>query len=224
MARTRRPRTHTSLTSWYDHHRYAFLFASLLLTLATGPTVAAAVPSWTPLKILLALNLRAALASVARLRQMRFALALGIGFVAAHGVRAGLGIPGMLPVSEALWLAAIALATGATLRQAFRPGPVNAEHVLAALDAYLLAGLLFGVAYWMIDYGWPGSFQANGALSRAEAIYFSFVTMATLGYGDIVPLSGPARGLAMVEGVSGQMYLAVLVARLVSLYARRAEE
>jgi hypothetical protein len=183
----------------------------------------AAAPAWNPLQILLAVNLLAALASVARLRQMRFAFALGLGFVAAHGVRAGLGIPGMLAVSEALWLAAIALATGATLRQAFRPGPVNAEHVLAALDAYLLAGLLFGVAYWMLDYTSPGSFRTDGTLSRSEAIYFSFITISTAGYGDIVPLTGAARGLAMVEAVSGQMYLAVLVARLVSLYARRAE-
>jgi hypothetical protein len=223
MSTTTRPRSRTPLRSWYDHHRYACLFGTLLLTLAAGPTIDAAFPGYNPLQILLAVNLLAALASVARTRQMRVSFALGAGFVVAHGVRAGFGIPGMLAVSEALWLAAIALATAVTLRQALRPGPVNAEHVLAALDAYLLAGLLFGVAYWMLDHTWPGSFRADGPLDRSEAIYFSFVTIATLGYGDIVPLTGAARGLAMVEGVSGQMYLAVLVARLVSLYARRAD-
>ena len=52
-----------------------------------------------------------------------------------------------------------------------------------------------------------------------HAIYFSFVTIATLGYGDVIPASAPAQGLAIVEGVGGQMYLVVLVARLVGLYA-----
>ena len=53
------------------------------------------------------------------------------------------------------------------------------------------------------------------------ALYFSFITLATVGYGDIVPRSDVARGLAIVEGVGGQLFLAVLVARLVSLYGRR---
>ena len=54
-------------------------------------------------------------------------------------------------------------------------------------------------------------------------MYFSFVTLATLGYGDIVPRSDIARGLAIVEGVARQLFLAVLIARLVSLYSRGKE-
>jgi voltage-gated potassium channel Kch len=65
-----------------------------------------------------------------------------------------------------------------------------------------------------------GSFTPAGDFSRVSAIYFSFVTLATLGYGDIVPRTDVARGLAIVEGVGGQLFLAVLVARLISLYAR----
>jgi voltage-gated potassium channel Kch len=57
-----------------------------------------------------------------------------------------------------------------------------------------------------------------------SAMYFSFVTLATLGYGDIVPHTDLARGVAMVEGIGGQLFLAVLVARLVSLYSRRGED
>jgi hypothetical protein len=59
-------------------------------------------------------------------------------------------------------------------------------------------------------------------LGTDGAIYFSFVTLATLGYGDVVPASGPARALAMLEAVFGQLYLVVLVARLVSLYSRES--
>jgi voltage-gated potassium channel len=56
--------------------------------------------------------------------------------------------------------------------------------------------------------------------SIGTAIYFSFVTLATLGYGDIVPRSEVARGVAIVEAVAGQLYLAVMVARLISIFAR----
>ena len=51
------------------------------------------------------------------------------------------------------------------------------------------------------------------------AIYYSFVTLTTLGYGDVVPRSEAVRGLAILEAVVGQLYLAVMIARLVSLYA-----
>jgi hypothetical protein len=210
----------------YRRHRFAWLFASLLLTLGAGSTLDALAPRYNPLQLLLALNLLAAIASVAHEGHMRIPLLLGIGFAAARLLRAALGVPGMLAVSDGLWLTAIVLVTLTSVRHAFGRGVVNAERILAALDAYLLAGLLFGVAYWTLDRMWPGSFAgtASGNLGLPRAIYFSFVTIATLGYGDMVPASEPARGLAIVEGVSGQMYLAVLVARLVSLYSQQRED
>ena len=97
---------------------------------------------------------------------------------------------------------------------------MDAEHIFAALDAYLLAGLMFGVVYWVLDQHWHTAFGAptEGDLALPHAIYFSFVTIATVGYGDIVPVGSAARSLAIVEAVGGQMYLAVLVARLVGLH------
>jgi hypothetical protein len=100
---------------------------------------------------------------------------------------------------------------------------VDAEHLYAALSAYLLAGIFFGLFYFALDQIEPGTFSGSGEFSRMSAFYFSFVTLATLGYGDIVPRTDVARGLAMVEGVGGQLFLAVMVARLVSLYTRGVE-
>ena len=221
-----RSRADRPIATAYLRHRFGWLFGTLLLTLAAGPTLDALVPHHNALQLLLALNLVAAIASVAREHDMRIPIMLGISFAVARVAQAAVGVPGMLGVSEGLWLIGIVLAMVTTVRHAFGRGAVDAERIFAALDAYLLAGLLFGVAYWMLDALWPGSFggTAPGALDASHAIYFSFVTIATLGYGDVTPVSEPARGLAIVEGVSGQMYLAVLVARLVSLYARQHED
>jgi Ion channel len=207
----------------YRRRRFTWLFVTLLLTLGAGSTLDAMAPRYNPLQLLLALNLVAAVASVAHEYEMRGPLVLGVGFVVIRTLLAALGIPAMLRVSEGLWVTAIVLATVTSVRHAFRSGVVHSERILAALDAYLLAGLLFAVAYGMLDRAWPGSFggATPGRLDLPRAIYFSFVTIATLGYGDVVPISAPARGLAIVEGVGGQMYLAVLVARLVSLYSQQ---
>ena len=107
---------------------------------------------------------------------------------------------------------------------AFRAKNVDAEHVYAALSAYLLAGLYFGLLYWVLEQLTSGAFATSGNFSRTTAIYFSFVTLATLGYGDIVPRTDLVRSLTVLEGVGGQLFLAVLVARLVSLYSMRTRK
>ena len=210
-----------ALVEAYRRHCFAWLFASLLLTLGAGFTLDTIAPWYNPLDVLLAVNLLAAIAIVARESRLRLPLLLGGGYVVARLLRAAFGLPGMLPLSQGLWFVAIALATAAAARQALATGKADAERIIAALDAYLLAGLLFAFAYWTIDRVFPGSFRGvSGAIEQRDAIYFSFITISTLGYGDIAPLSEPARGLAVVEAVSGQMYLAVLVARLVTLYSQ----
>jgi voltage-gated potassium channel Kch len=78
--------------------------------------------------------------------------------------------------------------------------------------------------YWALEQIRPESFAMPAGFSRMSALYFSFVTLATLGYGDIVPRSDLARGLAIVEGIGGQLFLAVLVARLVGLYGQKPPE
>ncbi len=216
----------TTVLSSYRRHRFAWLFFSLLLTLGAHPALEALVSSFNPLELLLAVNLVAAVASAAHERWIRVLLLLGIAFVVTRGVRTVLGVEALLPISQVLWVAASLLATAATVRYALRARIVDAEHIFAALDAYLLAGLIFAVCYWLLDQTWPASFGvARQAISTlAHAIYFSFVTIATVGYGDVVPASDSAQGLTILEAVGGQMYLTVLVAWLVSLYAKQADE
>lgn len=107
------------------------------------------------------------------------------------------------------------LATAGTLKFVIQSPKVDGETIYAALSTYLLAGLFFGVIYSAIEFTWPGSFAGPDEFTEASATYYSFVTLATLGYGDFLPKTELARGVATFEVIGGQLYLAVMVARLI---------
>jgi Ion channel len=221
----RQGRRARELVEAYRSRRFAWLFVTLLLALAAAPLVEAALPGIPALELLLGLSLLAAIGSAEPKSWLRWLLMLGATFLAARLVQSLTGSERLLSLSQLLWLLAAVMATITTVRYAFRPGVVDGERIFAALDTYLMVGLIFAVSYWLIDQTWPASFGAPSepSLPLRESVYFSFVTIATLGYGDIVPVSDFVRSLAVVEAVSGQLYLAVLVARLVSLYAKQAD-
>ena len=209
----------------YSARRYAILFYSLLATLAISPLLGGLGVDSALLEAFLAVNLFAAVIPSASERRGWGLLAL---LVVAVTVRYGAHLANKPDVSTAglsLWTVVALLAAARAVRFAARTTAVNSEHLYAALDAYLLAGVFLGVLYWMLEQLSPGSLAVTGdsgpdAFSIPSAIYFSFVTLATLGYGDIAPRTETARGVAIVEAVAGQLFLAVMIARLVSIYAR----
>ncbi|HEY7041120.1 MAG TPA: ion channel [Methylomirabilota bacterium] len=203
-------------------YRFGVLFGALMLTL-TGHAF------FTPLSLvakpsewLLAVSLAAILlASEARPRAL---MVLGAILAFARLSQSVLTAPHLVVVSQALWGVSCVLATGVAVAVAFRRGRVNAERIFAVLSAYLLTGLVFGITYGLLNDVRPGSFRLPELeTARFEhGVYISFVILTSLGFGDVVPVSPVARGLTILEAVIGQMYMAVLVARLVSLYS--AEE
>ncbi len=102
---------------------------------------------------------------------------------------------------------------------------VDAEVLCAAISIYLILGLLWGLAYTWVAQVTPDAFSFStrpgmtASMSGFTSIYFSFTTLATLGYGDITPVTDVARMLAMLEAMTGTIFMSVLIARLVSLYA-----
>ena len=88
-----------------------------------------------------------------------------------------------------------------------------------------MLGLIWTLAYWLVDRLTPGgafSFNTNTgehSINGFTGFYFSFITLSTVGYGDITPVSRFARWLAAMEAMTGLLYVAVLIARLVSLYS-----
>jgi hypothetical protein len=115
----------------------------------------------------------------------------------------------------------------------FRRQAVSPDSVFGAICGYLLLGMAWGVLYSMLDTIRPGSFEVGSRLaeqvqadhSRIHLFtYYSFITLTTVGYGDVTPLSTPARTCAWLEALTGQFYLAVLVAGLVgALLAKKSE-
>jgi hypothetical protein len=204
----------------YLGRRYAILFYTLLFTTVASPLVAAFEWTGALVEFFLAANLLVAVMPVGAASSRRVALILITVVWLTRLATAWFNHPAISAMTLGLWTVIGLFAAASAVRFAMGAAKVDGEHLYAALSAYMLAGIFFGLFYWILEQVGPGTFTAPGDFSRMSAIYFSFVTLATLGYGDIVPRTDVARGLAILEGVGGQLFLAVMVARLVSLYGR----
>jgi hypothetical protein len=99
---------------------------------------------------------------------------------------------------------------------------VDRETMLGALAAYLLIGMAFGFAYACVAALQPGPlFGDAGDPVLSQALFFSFVTMTTTGYGDLVPVTNPAQSIAVLEALIGQLFLVTAVAKVVENWRPR---
>jgi voltage-gated potassium channel len=136
--------------------------------------------------------------------------------------------------SHAIGAGFFVLVAGKIVRSIFRAQEINWDTICGAICGYLLLGVAWGLTYSMMYAANQESFQIDDAIqthmeqadySRNVFIYYSFVTLTTVGYGDLTPLSVPARTLSWVEALTGQLYLAVLIAGLIStLVAKNISE
>jgi hypothetical protein len=105
--------------------------------------------------------------------------------------------------------------------QIFREGPITRQRVQGSIILYLLLGLIWAEAYTLTAHldadSFAGNLTGGGNTVSARLTYFSFVTLTTVGYGDILPASVVTRTLANLEGLIGQLFPAILIARLVSM-------
>ena len=103
------------------------------------------------------------------------------------------------------------------LAMVLRPGNVTRRRIEGAVAAYLLLGLAWAGAYEWVALRDPAAFSGAVGTAGDPWIYYSLVTLTTMGYGDITPVSPVARSLATSEAFTGQLYLAILISRLVAL-------
>jgi hypothetical protein len=124
------------------------------------------------------------------------------------------------------WLFFFVYITWNELRAVVRQKEVTGETISMSISIYLLLGMTWTVFYALLYYMQPHAFNFSGSAPPFEQVfpvllYFSLTTLSTVGFGDITPLTLQARYAAVAEGITGQFYLAILVARLVGLYMTR---
>ena len=135
------------------------------------------------------------------------------------GFAGGAGALGLV-VDAVLTIFLLATLGLMVLWQIFREGPITRQRVQGSVVIYLLLGLIWAEAYTLAAHLNAASFTGNigtGNAMSAGLTYFSFVTLATVGYGDILPTSLVTRTLANIEGLIGTLFPAILIARLVSM-------
>jgi Ion channel len=132
---------------------------------------------------------------------------------ALTGTSAGAGVAD-------LWKALVLLLTAAMIvRRVLAKPTVTIQSIYGALSAYLIVGLMFAACYAAIQQLGRTSFFADNQPVNAQTLqYFSFTTLTTLGYGDFTAAGSDGRSIAVLEAMTGQVFLATLVARLVSAY------
>ncbi|HXZ80893.1 MAG TPA: potassium channel family protein [Terriglobales bacterium] len=125
-------------------------------------------------------------------------------------------------LERALFLLSLTILAAIVLARVFAAGRVNIHRIQGAICAFLLLGLMWATAYGIAQIVHPGAIQlppshTGSGKPGSEFIYYSFVTLTTLGYGDMIPTIPATRSLATLEALVGQLYPAILIARLVSL-------
>ncbi len=131
-------------------------------------------------------------------------------------------LPGLQLVNLGIFLVFSLAGTWIASRHLFFSSVIDVNKIIGAICIYLLLGLNWSIIYLFINLAIPGSFHGLTATDMGnqltELLYYSFVTITTLGYGDLTPVRPIARTFAYLEAIVGQFYVAVLVAWLVGMY------
>jgi len=156
---------------------------------------------------------------VALVSSPRMAVLAGLFGVVAMLLRLT-GFGGYTHLGASSSLAFFLLIAVALLRRVFRPGQVNVHRLVGAVALHVVLAVSWGLAYQIVCLDHPGALLANGSpASPQDAMWFSFVTITTVGYGDVVPVLPLARSLAGLEALTGILYPAVLIGMLLSDFA-----
>ncbi len=130
-------------------------------------------------------------------------------------------IPSLVLVGDCFGIAFLVFLVAVILSFIFRNQEVTINVIYSAIVVYLLIAIMWAFVFSVLESIHPGSFKiGEGQIEagRPLFIYYSFVTITTLGYGDITPVTAPANSFSFLEAVTGQIYLVVLVARLVGIH------
>lgn len=177
-------------------------WTSVVLTVATSATSVVALTS-----------------SHAHARVVRIALALSVLTVALAAIGAIAGNHDWLNFATLIQISLLTVAMGAVLRRVVMAPEVGSRTILGALSVYAVLGILFTFLYGVIDRVQGGPFfEGHAHPASSDFLFFSYTTLTTTGYGNLVPGGQPGRLVSGLEMMAGQIFLVTLVAGLVSLW------
>jgi len=205
---------------WFHVNRFSFLLVSIVLFLILRPFVEGLVRISFLMEIFISAILLSGIYAVSEDRvSLVFALVTGLPALFANWCFQLFKIPSLLLINQISAALFFAAATIIIVRHLINQNVVTVDLIWGAVCGYFLIGFMWGDIYSILEIIQPGSFKLGGQdVSDINSfIYFSFVTLATLGYGDIVPLTKQAQSFTIIEAVMGQMYLAVNIATLVAI-------
>jgi hypothetical protein len=222
-----RPRISRLGRFWEHDHGLSLLAAFLAVVMVGAPVVHLATPGRLVMDLALSVLLLTGVTAVSQGRAMRTVLAALAGatlvtrFAYSLDPDAQDSLPGAVTAVAFFALLAFVVAS-----RVFRDGDVSVHRILGAVALYLILGLTWTFAYEWLALVDPGAFAfavppVTPAERTSELVYFSFVTLTTVGYGDITAVHPLARSLAMLEAVTGQLFIAITLARLVALEVGR---
>ena len=199
--------------------RYGLLLLVLIVTYLVSAFSARKLAEPLQVGLFAAVILLALRTSRMRRRRARLASAIVLTgsllavAAALTGTQAGYG-------AAELWKALILLfSAGLIVLRVLAWPTVTLQSIFGALSAYLIVGLMFAACYAAFQYLGPAPFFAHGEPASPQAFqYFSFTTLTTLGYGDFTAAGDGGRAIAVLEALTGQIFLATLVARLVAAF------
>lgn len=207
--------------------RFRTLFVALLTFIAVVPFLQSGTLGRLVLQVGFSLVILSAFNAVSK---RKHAKAIGAAVVIPALLITWAGAGGAFPTIYAFGVLLIAGFLVFTMKEmltrVLQAQRVTAEIVAGAVCVYLLMGIVGAILFGLLDLWQPGALRLpdidasafNDAEQFAQMLYFSFVTLTTLGYGDITPVSSLARSLTMVEAITGQLYLVVMVAGIVGLH------
>ncbi len=214
------------------HIRYVYLLSGLLAYLAAAPIAVQYLPQadFVLVDLLLVLVLVAGVRSLLGFRWIfRIGVTLAVAWVTLEVVYVFSQVESLVIIVLLVALVFVALVGFIAMRDVLYGGEVDQNRLMGAVCVYLLLGLAWAYVFTLIHIVSPTSFEGiAGPTTEAHAktiqfLYYSFVTLTTLGYGEITPASPVAQTLAYMEAVSGQFYLTILVAALVGMLLSRRQ-
>ncbi len=214
------------------HIRYVYLLSGLLAYLVAAPIAVQFLPQadFVLVDLALVLVLVAGARSLMGFKWMfRFGVTLAVSWVTLEVVYLFSRVELLIVFVLLVALVFVALVGIIALRDVLYGGEVDQNRLMGAMCVYLLIGLAWAYVFTLIHVVSPTSFEGiAGPTTEAHAkaiqfLYYSFVTLTTLGYGEITPASPVAQTLAYMEAVSGQFYLTILVAALVGMLLSRRQ-